>query len=155
VRLFFFMLAFWLVLNESVWPGHLLLGGALALGGALVYPRLEPSPRARRRPLAALRLIALVLDDIVRSNLAVARIVLGRGPRARRAGFMALPLEVSHPGAIAVIACIITATPGTSWVRYDRERNAVTIHVLDLADEHEWVRIFKNRYERPLMEIFQ
>jgi multicomponent K+:H+ antiporter subunit E len=154
MRLFFFLLAFWLVLNESVWPGHLLLGSALALGGALVYSRLESSPRARRRPLVVLRLVALALDDIVRSNLAVARIVLGLGRRDRRGGFMALPLEVRHPGAIAVIACIITATPGTSWVRYDRGRNAVTIHVLDLADEDEWVRIFKSRYERLLMEIF-
>jgi multicomponent K+:H+ antiporter subunit E len=54
-----------------------------------------------------------------------------------------------------VLACIITATPGTSWARYDRENNALTIHVLDLVDEQAWIEQFKQRYERRLLEIFQ
>jgi len=53
------------------------------------------------------------------------------------------------------MACIVTATPGTSWARYDAARNTVTIHVLDLVDEEEWIRTFKRRYERRLQEIFE
>ena len=49
---------------------------------------------------------------------------------------------------------MITATPGTSWARYDAERNVLTIHILDLIDEQAWIRIFKDRYERRLKEIF-
>jgi multicomponent K+:H+ antiporter subunit E len=85
----------------------------------------------------------------------VARIVLGLGRAQRSAGFLALPLELRHPGGLAVVACIITATPGTSWVRYDSAANVVTIHVLDLVDADDWIRLFKQRYERLLMEIFQ
>jgi multicomponent K+:H+ antiporter subunit E len=29
------------------------------------------------------------------------------------------------------------------------------LHVLDLIDQESWVRIIKQRYEQPLMEIFQ
>jgi multicomponent K+:H+ antiporter subunit E len=29
------------------------------------------------------------------------------------------------------------------------------LHVLDLIDETEWVQIIKQRYEKPLMEIFE
>ena len=156
MRLFLALLALWLVLNESLAPGQVLLGAALALGGAAVYSRLQlPANRVRNRPGAALRLLGLVVADIVRSNLAVARIVLGLDRGQRSAGFLALPLELRHPGGLAVIACIITATPGTSWVRYDSAANVVTIHVLDLVDADEWIRLFKRRYERPLMEIFQ
>jgi multicomponent K+:H+ antiporter subunit E len=54
-----------------------------------------------------------------------------------------------------VLACIITATPGTSWARYDAVRNTLTIHVLDLVDEQAWITQFKLRYERRLLEIFQ
>ena len=54
-----------------------------------------------------------------------------------------------------MVACIITATPGTSWVRYDRAAGVVTIHVLDLVDEQAWIRLFKQRYERRLLEIFE
>jgi multicomponent K+:H+ antiporter subunit E len=156
MKLFLALLALWLVLNESFAAGHLLLGAVLALGGVAVYSRLQPAAnRVRNRPLAAVQLLGLVLADIVRSNIAVARIVLGLGAGKRTAGFLSLPLELRHPGGLAVVACIITATPGTSWVRYDRAAGVVTIHVLDLVDEQAWVRLFKERYERRLLEIFE
>jgi multicomponent K+:H+ antiporter subunit E len=156
MKLFLALLALWLVLNESFTPGHWLLGAVLALGGVAVYSRLQPAGnRLRNRPLAVLRLLGLVLADIVRSNVAVARIVLGLAASGRTAGFLSLPLELRHPGALAVLACIITATPGTTWVRYDRAAGVVTIHVLDLVDEQAWVRLFKERYESRLLEIFE
>lgn len=156
MKLFLALLGLWLMLNESLAPGHLLLGAALALGGVAVFSRLEPAAgRVRNRPGAALRLLALVFADIVRSNLAVGRIVLGLGVRSRTDGFISLPLELRHRGGLAVIACIITATPGTCWVRYDGVANVITIHVLDLVDEQAWIRLFKERYERLLLEIFE
>ena len=111
------------------------------------------------RPVSTLfavaRLLWLVFLDIVRSNLAVGRIVFQPRARGRTAGFLAMPLEVRHPGALAALACIVTATPGTSWARYDAAANVVTIHVLDLIDEQAWIRQFKERYERLLKEIFE
>jgi multicomponent K+:H+ antiporter subunit E len=156
MKLFLALFALWLVLNESLAPGHLLLGAAIALGGVAVYNRLQPAANpVRNRPGAALLLLGLVLVDVVRSNFAVARIVLGLGAQGRTAGFLSMPLELRHPGGLAVVACIITATPGTSWVRYDRTANVITIHVLDLVDEQAWITQFKQRYERHLMEIFE
>jgi multicomponent K+:H+ antiporter subunit E len=156
MKLFLALLALWLILNESFVAGHWLLGAVLALGGVAVYSRLQPAgKRVRNRPLAAVQLLALVLADIVRSNIAVARIVLGLGAGKRTAGFLSLPLELRHPGGLAVVACIITATPGTSWVRYDSAAGVVTIHVLDLVDEQVWIHLFKQRYERLLLEIFE
>jgi len=150
------LLAMWLLLNESVANAHVLLGSMLALGGGLMLAVLQPpAGRVRRRAAAVVALLWLVFVDIVRSNLAVGRIVLHSGSRGRVAGFLALPLELRHPGALAVLACIITATPGTSWARYDAGRNVVTIHVLDLADEQAWIRQFKERYEQRLKEIFE
>jgi multicomponent K+:H+ antiporter subunit E len=40
------------------------------------------------------------------------------------------------------------------WVGFDKTSGTLTIHVLDLIDENEWVRTIKGRYERPLLEIF-
>ena len=65
-----------------------------------------------------------------------------------------MPLELRDPRGLAVLACIVTATPGTSWARYDAAGNRVTIHVLDLVDAEAWIREFKGRYERRLLEIF-
>lgn len=146
--------AAWLVLNQSVDAAHILLGGALGLAGGRILAALQPPHRRPRRAAVALELFFLVLADIVRSNIAVARIVLN--PRQKRtAGFLSLPLELRHPAGLAAVACIVTATPGTSWARYDAAGNIVTIHVFDLLDEEEWIHIFKQRYERRLREILE
>lgn len=148
--------AMWLLLYQSLAPAHLLAGAALGIGAGLAFAALQPPTRhVRRRAGVALRLLWLVFADIARSNLAVGRIVFHPRTRGRTAGFLSLPLEVRHPGALAVLACIITATPGTSWARYDAAANVLTIHVLDLVDEQAWISLFKQRYERLLLEVFE
>jgi multicomponent K+:H+ antiporter subunit E len=148
--------AMWLLLNQALTPGHVLLGAAFGLAGGLVLAGLmPPTLRIRRRALAIAHLFWMMFVDIVRSNVAVARIALNPRTRGRTSGFLTMPLEVRHPGALAVLACVITATPGTSWARYDAAGSTLTIHILDLVDEQAWIRLFKDRYERRLAEIFE
>ena len=147
-------LAFWLLLNQSLSLGHLVLGAAAALVGGWSLAALE-QPKARPRRLATMvRLAGLVFADIVRSNIAVARIILGFERRAWRSGFVEIPLDLRDPYGLAILACIITSTPGTLWVEFDAATGTLTIHVLDLVDKAEWVRTIKGRYERALLEIF-
>lgn len=155
MRVFALVLLLWLVLNESLAPGDVLLGGVAAFLGTAALARLAPDRRGAHRPLVALRLAAAVAADVVRSNIAVAAIVLGLQRRKRAAGFLEMPVDVRTPEALAAMACIVTATPGTSWVRYDRDTSRVTIHVLDLVDADAWIRDFKERYEMRLKEIFE
>jgi multicomponent K+:H+ antiporter subunit E len=144
----------WLLLNQSISPGHIILGAAAALAGGWTLTALE-LPKARlRRPGAMLRLAARVFADIVRSNIAVARIVLGLARRTRTPGLVDIPLELRDPYGLAALACIITSTPGTLWVGFDAASGTLTIHVLDLIEESEWVHTIKTRYERLLLEIF-
>lgn len=145
----------WLLLNQSISPGHILLAVTVALVGGWMLTALELPDARLRRPTAMLRLTGRVVADIVRSNIAVGRIVLGlRGP-ARRPGLVDIPLQLRDPYALAALACIITATPGTLWVGFDAVSGTLTIHVLDLTDEREWIDTIKIRYERMLMEIFE
>lgn len=144
----------WLLLNQTLSPGHLILGAIAALAGGWALRALQP-PKARVRRLGAVfRLSALVLADIVRSNVAVARIVLSLSGREWNSGFVNIPLVLRDPYGLAALACIITSTPGTLWVDFDTASGILTIHVLDLIDEDEWVRTIKGRYERRLLEIF-
>jgi multicomponent K+:H+ antiporter subunit E len=66
-----------------------------------------------------------------------------------------IPLDIRNPHALALLACIITSTPGTLWVSFDEQKGLLMIHVLDLIDEGEWIRTVKGRYERHLLEIFE
>jgi multicomponent K+:H+ antiporter subunit E len=149
------ILALWLLLNQTVSLGHVLLGGIVALVGGWALTLLEP-PKARiRRPGVIVRLFFSVLVDILRSNIAVARIVLGLGTQERSSGFVHIPLDLRDPYGLAVLACIITSTPGTLWASFNPATGMLMIHVLDLIDKREWVETIKNRYERPLREIFE
>jgi multicomponent K+:H+ antiporter subunit E len=103
-----------------------------------------------------IRLLGRVLLDVVRSNIAVARIVLGLvGGRQIKSGFLQIPMEMRDPHGLAVLATIITSTPGTVWVDLTPDGSTLTLHVLDLRDEEGWIHTIKNRYEQPLMEIFE
>ena len=146
------LLALWLLLTGSLAPGTIILGGVLAIGAAPgadgTHSAEDQAPASPRGIQAAL----VVLAEIVRSNWAVARIILLPGTRQRRSGFVRIPLDMRVPYGLAALACIITATPGTLWVEYDSADNTMLLHVLDLIDEEEWVRIIKGRYEKRLME---
>lgn len=149
-----FIFATWLVLAERITPGQILLAAIFAVAGAWAMAALgigRPTVRQRR---AALRLLRDVLLDITRSNSAVFRIILGR-PHTVHSGFLIVPLDLRDRAGLVVLACIITATPGTIWVSHDRRSGRLLLHILDLVDEEAWIRQIKHRYERKLMEIFE
>ena len=149
------LLLMWLVLNDSIEPAHVLFGLLIGLFGGAAYARLEPAHGKMGSFLVpASALIWLVFVDIIRSNFAVLRIALRLSRAGRVAGFLSIPLELRDPRGLAALACIVTATPGTSWAHYEAAANVLTLHVLDLVEEEAWVRQFKDRYERRLLEIF-
>ena len=149
------LVGLWLLLAKGLSVGGVLMGLAVALFLVWAARELDLPPGRFRRPRAALNLAFLVLGDIVRSNVAVARIILGPRSGARTSGFLRIPLEIRAPYGLAMLACIITATPGTIWVSYDSATNTVLLHILDLVDEQVWLDTIKGRYERRLMEIFE
>ncbi|MGH8663674.1 MAG: Na+/H+ antiporter subunit E [Burkholderiales bacterium] len=144
----------WLLLNQTLAAAHWLLGFWIAVAAALGYASLRPPRTPVRRLRVALGLALVVAADIVRSNLAVARIVIHPRARGRTAGFLDIPLQLRSPAGLATLACIVTATPGTAWAGYDSSRGVLTLHILDLIDESEWIVVIKERYERRLLEIF-
>lgn len=146
----------WLLLNQSLSPGQLVLGVAVALLLAWASSTLRPLQPTLRRPYLAVGLAFVVLRDIVRSNIAVARIVLGLvRDREVRSGFLDVPLDLKDPHGLAVLAAILTSTPGTVWVDLAADGSRLKLHVLDLKDESLWITMIKERYERPLREIFE
>jgi multicomponent K+:H+ antiporter subunit E len=148
------LFALWLLLNQTFSIGHILLGGVIAVVGGWTLTALElPKTRLQRIGVMA-RLAAVVLIDIVRSNIAVAGLILDLTRSRRTAGFVEIPLELRNPYGLATLACIITSTPGTIWVDFDEARGLLIIHVLDLTHRDDVVNAIKGRYERRLLEIF-
>ncbi|HWK75652.1 MAG TPA: Na+/H+ antiporter subunit E [Povalibacter sp.] len=146
----------WLLLNDTLEPAHIVLGGVLAVLFTLGIAQMRPlQPKVRRLPLA-IKLIFVVLIDIVRSNIAVGRVILGLvRDHEVKPGFLDIPMQLRDPHGLAVLSMIVTSTPGTVWVALSPDGGTLRLHVLDLQDEAGWIRLIKQRYERPLLEIFE
>lgn len=149
------LILFWVLLHNSLAP--LTLTGAVIIG--LLAPwTLVPLkvPRIRIKSFTAcVKLTGIVIYDIVRSNFAVAAIILSGKRRERSSGFVTIPLDLTHAHALAVLAIIITSTPGTLWAQHDVDTRRLLLHVFDLVDKTEWIDLVKRRYEPILKEIFE
>lgn len=146
----------WLLLQQTLALEQILLGVLLAILFAWASSRLRPLPAHPRRFDVAAGLVLVVFWEIVRSNIAVARIVLGLvGNREVRSGFVEIPLALRDPYGLAALAVIITATPGTVWAGLSTDGERLTLHILDVGDEQHWIGYVKERFERPLMRIFE
>lgn len=151
------LVALWLWLNDTLSTGQIVLGALLAalLTFALSASDLRPLRATPKHPLIMLRLIWHVSVDIAVSNIAVGRIIwLGKHSGATP-GFIKIPLRMRDPHGLAALACIVTYTPGTVWADYSETESILTLHVLDLKDESVWLHTIQQRYESPLLEIFE
>ena len=150
------LLAIWLTVNGDLSVGQIVFGAVLSVLLVLGIAQLRPVRPRLHRLYLAIPLAARVLVDILRSNLGVARIVLGLvRDRQVRSGFLEIPLELTDPHALTILAVIVTSTPGTAWAGMSPDGRTLTLHVLDLQDEQTTIRLIKQRYEQPLRRIFE
>ena len=148
------LVLFWLMLTRFS-LGYLILGTALSLVAGRAYSALHPAkPRVRRWRVIP-RLAATLFWDIIQSNITVARLLLTEGRGRRRSAFIQVPLALTDENALAVLAIILTATPGTAWLEYVVDTGTLTLHVFDASQEDHYREMIGQIYEPMLMEIFE
>jgi len=148
------LLVVWLALNNTVHPAHLLLGGLLAGIIPLWTSRFAVSATYPTQLLTVVVLSGIVLIDILKSNLDVARLILGREADIQP-DFVWIPLEVTDTYAKTALAGIITMTPGTLSVDFSADGKYLLVHALHVTDKAQLIKDIKARYELPLKEIFE
>jgi len=106
----------------------------------------------RRLPLA-LGFGVFFLKELVVANLRVAAMVLG--PRRwLKPALLALPLDVKSDPEIAMLANLITLTPGTLSVDVSPDRSTLYVHCLGVDDAEAVRREIKDGMERRVAELF-
>lgn len=143
----------WILAVGDASAGTLVLAAILGFAIPLATGRFWPDrPRIADKRMAV-EYAAIVLWDILVSNVQVARIVLFRRNETLRSHFLTVPLDVTSPEAIAVLSATITMTPGTLTADLSADRRSLLVHALDVADPQAAVAEIKSRYERRLKEI--
>lgn len=148
------LLIVWLLMANSITVGGVVLGGVFALIlPKFTQPFWPDRPRMRfGRPFLAY--LAIVLLDIVIANFQVAWLILFRRIRDLRARWLVVPIDLTTPEAITMLAGTISLTPGTVSSDVSADGRFLLVHALDVADEAAEVGRIKTRYEARLQRIF-
>lgn len=144
----------WLLLNNTVAAGHIVLGIVLAI----LIPWFTSSFWQQRvcvgSPLTFFKFSLIVIYDIVVANLTVAKQVIGSNDNLNPK-FFNLPLDIKHPLGISTLASTISLTPGTVSCDLSEDKTYLIIHGLVVDDVEATIQEIKQRYEAPLMEVFK
>jgi len=144
----------WLLMANSITIGGIVLGGAFALILPKFTQAFWPDRPKMRFGRAFLGYLAIVLFDIVVANFQVARLILFRRNRDLRASWLVVPIDLSTPEAITMLAGTISLTPGTVSSDVSADGRFLLVHALDVADPAAEVARIKRRYEARLQRIF-
>ncbi|ABD04863.1 cation antiporter [Rhodopseudomonas palustris HaA2] len=134
--------------------GSVVLGLLLGIAIPWFTSPYWPNRPTVRSPLKLAAYLAIVGWDIVVSNVQVAYWVLFRRSASLQSQFVVVPLELTSPEAIALLAGTITMTPGTVSADLAADGSAILVHCLHTTDPVDTVEQIKTRYERRLKEIF-
>ncbi|MEN8717690.1 MAG: Na+/H+ antiporter subunit E [Sulfurovum sp.] len=148
------LLIIWLLLNNTIAFGHVVLGSILAI----LIPWFTSDFWADRvhfkNPKVFLKFSLVVLYDIVVANLTVAKQVIGSNDKLKPM-FFNVPLDITHPLGISTLASTISLTPGTVSCDLSEDHTYLVVHGLVIDNEQETIDEIKERYEAPLMEVFK
>lgn len=143
----------WIAITGSVALVNIIFG--LALGALVLFLMRDhiSVPGRTRRPLRILHLAGLFVYELVLSGWRVMVIVLRRD-MALKPGIIVYPLRVQSDFEIALLANLITLTPGTLTLDVTPDRRHLVIHAIDCADPDQIRADTAAGFERRIMEAF-
>lgn len=107
---------------------------------------------AWRRARAWMVLAGLFARELVLSVSDVVKAVL-RPERLQRSGIVAVPLALRSDTGIALLANLVTLTPGTTSLHVCPQRRLLYVHVMNLGDDT--VAQIRNGFERRVKETLE
>ncbi len=145
----------WFLLANQWKLGSLVMAVLLATLIPLLSARWWPDRPIIRRPFGLLAYMALVLWDVIIANFQVARIILFLPADRIRSAWITVPLDLTSPEAISLLAGTITMTPGTLTADLSADGRALLVHALHAPDPDAIRTEIKTRYEARLQRIFE
>lgn len=97
---------------------------------------------------------AFFIKELIVANLRVAYHVIT--PKSFfKPGVIAVPLEEMSDLEAALLANIITLTPGSFSVDISSDRKVLYVHVMDVDDADRVRQEIKDQYEKPVLEVLR
>lgn len=148
------LLFVWFCLANKVTVGHFLLGGFLAIVFPIITEPYWPGRPKVGSPIKLFKYFLMVMWDIILANIDVAKIILFKKTEDIHSEWIVVPLRLTSPEAITLLAGTITMTPGTLSTMLSADAQSILVHCLHTDDPDEVRETIKTRYENRLLEIF-
>jgi multicomponent Na+:H+ antiporter subunit E len=110
------------------------------------------NPLYFRKAVLAAKLVTVFIQELIKANLSVLRIVLSRRIQVR-SGVIAFPTALRHEVALTMLANMITLTPGTLTLDISPDKRYLFVHTLNLQDPEEVKRDIHRAFEQYLQEL--
>lgn len=149
----FILWIIWLLLNNTLAMGHVVLGGLLAIFIPWMTSSFWPEKIIIKRPWLLIKYIMVVLFEVMVANIVVAKLILGRNNKLNP-GFIHYELQLESPVGIGLLANTISLTPGTVSCDLSADKRFLLIHSLHIEDVATIKADIHRKFERPLKEIF-
>lgn len=149
-----FLALFWLVLANSWTLNSLMLALAVGVLVPLLTAPWWPDRPRMARPWLLVPYAALVLWDVIVANFQVAGVILFLRKDRIRSAFIAVPVDLTQPEAVTLLAGTITMTPGTLTADWSADGRTLLIHALHAPNPDAVRDQIKSRYEARLKRIF-
>lgn len=121
----------WVALWSDLSLANVLFGVVAGLATLVVLPLPGDRQRLAVRPGALLVFLAHFVWDLVVSAVVVAWEIVTPGSRISQ-GVVRVPLRVTAPGIVTLIANSISLTPGTLTIEVEQDPPVLYVHVLQL-----------------------
>lgn len=164
ISAFILLLTVWFILTGKITADVLIIGSAASLLITLFFSDMLFREVHRRLPwyhyLRKLALLLLFIPvffyEAVNAALKVSRHVFEKDP-SFNPGIVKVKTELQDITGLSLLANLITLTPGTLTLDYDRNENAYYIHWIDVetVEEAELKKKIIARFERWVGVIFR
>ncbi|TXC91247.1 Na+/H+ antiporter subunit E [Metabacillus litoralis] len=102
--------------------------------------------------IALFKLIFIFLSELIKSNIAVLKVILS--PKlTMKPGIFSLETELKKDWEIAILANLITLTPGTLVIEVSEDNKTLFIHAMDIGDVEQAKLDIKNTFEKAIKEV--
>lgn len=157
IYLYVLLAALWMALNEQYTLGGFIFG----LGLAILVMSLLRSINVATPPISLVRvgkgvqLVGYFLWELVLANVRMVPEVF-RPTKELRPGIVAIPLSLTEESHIALLANLVSLTPGTLSLYVSDDHSTLYVHVLRLPSggPEVVVKEIKQGFERRIREVF-
>lgn len=153
------VLAFsWLVLTGEFTPGNLaigyIIGYLMLLWADKAASPDSPMSRYLHRVPKIISLFFYFLWTVITANFRMARAVLSPLSRLNPA-IVAVPLDITDPLGITLLANWITLTPGTLTIEVANDNSTLYVHTFQCPSVDAFRAEIKDSFERRIMELYE